>query len=74
MKINKEKIHTYYPKIEIASYVDGLGKIELYAVADLIRETLTFIVSNKYNSQNYSKTFPHISEAIDYFNELVKPF
>lgn len=74
MKINKEKVDTYHPKIEIASYMDSLGKIELYAVTDLIWETMTFIVSNKHNSQNYMKTFPHISEAIDYFNELVKYF
>ena len=54
--------------------MDSLGKIELYAVTDLNWETMTFIVSNKHNSQNYMKTFPHISEAIDCFNELVKYF
>lgn len=74
MKINKEKVHTYHPKIEIASYMDSLGKIELYGIADLVHETILFVVSNKHNSQDYMKTFPHISEAIDCFNELVKYF
>lgn len=74
MKINKNDVHKYQPKIEIASYTDSLGKIELYAIADLIQKTLTFIISNKHNCIDSTKTFSHISEAIDYFNELVKYF
>lgn len=74
MKVNKNEVYSYHPKIEIASYVDTLGKIGLYANTDLLQRNMIFIVSNKRGSQNYTKEFPHINEAIDYFNKLVEHF
>ena len=74
MKINKNEAYSYHPKIEIASYGDSLGKIGLYAKTDLLQKDMIFIVSNKRDSQNYTKEFSHINEAIDYFNKLVEHF
>ena len=74
MKINKDdiRIQNYYPKVEIAFHSDKLGTIELYGIVYLIEEKIVFAVSNKRDSQDYIKTFAHIDEAFDCFNELVK--